>query len=52
MGVEVMVKKYRVQLAEEEQGELKAMVSKGERQPISRLMPASPVFTRAGSAAQ
>ena len=24
-----MVKKYRVQLAEEEQGELKAMVSKG-----------------------
>ena len=29
MGVEVMVKKYRVQLAEEEQGELKAMVSKG-----------------------
>ena len=25
-----MVKKYRVQLAEEEQGELKAMVSKGE----------------------
>ena len=25
-----MVKKYRVQLAEEEQGELKAMVSQGE----------------------
>ena len=29
VGVEVMVKKYRVHLAEEEQGELKALVSKG-----------------------
>ena len=29
VGVEVMVKKYRVHLGEEEQGELKALVSKG-----------------------
>ena len=43
MGSEgvVKVKKYRVQLTGEEQQELRALVCKGGRRPISRLMPAS-----------
>ena len=43
VGVEVMVKKYRVHLAEEEQGELKALVSKGRaaayKQTHARILP-------------
>ena len=36
-----MVKKYCVRLTDEEQQELKSLVSRGGRQHTSRLMPAS-----------